>query len=298
MWWNRCSLLLIAGVALAQIPAPEFTRDGIVPFQSGRPRMLAPGMIVELYGEHLGPTPPCDAPIPQNGPYSTEACGVRVTVGERPAALLFVSEKQINLKIPADAPDEGVAPIQICVHDVCSQPVPVRFSTRKAYIKVQGTAYVRMPVWIEVDLPMLYDIQYPAYVWPWQFGGYAFEVRRNGQPVAPLRPQPKYGGFAGGGTVAPQDAPRSRLPLHLFYSFDRPGTYSVQLTGWRFGSDGRTPAIASQSDWTDIVVQPSSEAQRDAWLKAEAASIQSATRANWLAISFRRCWLFRTRKRC
>lgn len=277
MWWNRCSLLLMAGVALAQIPAPQFTREGIAPFQSDRPRMLAPGMIVELYGEHLGPNPVCDAPASQNGRYPTEACGVRVTVGGRAAGLLFVSEKQINLKIPADAPDEGVAPFQICVHEVCSQQVEVRFSTHKAYIKVQGTAYVRMPVWIEADQPMPYDIAYPKTVWPWQFGGYAFEVRRNGQPLAPIRPQPTDGGLFSGGTVAPQDAPRSRLPLHLFYSFDQPGTYSVQFTGWRFGPDGRTPQIASQSDWTDIVVHAISEAQRDAWLQAEAARIQSAT---------------------
>ncbi|MDQ6665412.1 MAG: hypothetical protein M3Z23_13590 [Acidobacteriota bacterium] len=213
-------------------------------------------MFIELYGEHLDPAPWCGEPIPQNGPYPTEACGVRVLVGATSASLLFVGEKQINLKIPADAPDEGAAPIQVCVREVCSPRVEVRFSTRKAYIRVQGEAYVHMPVWIEADQPASYDIYYPYLPLPWAFGGYRFEVRRNGR----LLPQtnPTQFGWTGV-TVAPRDSPRSRLPLHLLYRFDQPGAYSVRFSG-----------AGSESDWTDIVVEPYSDTRRDLWLKAEA----------------------------
>jgi hypothetical protein len=235
-------------------------------------------MILQIYGEHFAG---CYVSIPQNGPYPTEACGVRVLVGDAPAGLLFVSEKQVNLKIPADAPDEGTAPIRICVAGVCSDPVTFRFSSHKAYIAVQGTAYVHMPIWIEVDQPMPYDIHYPYQTWPWDFGGYQLEVRRNGQPLPRVGPYVAAGGVGigiVGGTVAPQDSPRSRLPLHLVYRFDQPGTYSVKFTAWRpVPPNFRSQKIVCESDWTDIIVEPFSEAQRDRWLQAEAAKAKSAT---------------------
>src|SRR5437868_1324732 len=119
-----CALALIAA---PQEAGPAFTRAGVAV------RLLAPGMIIELYGQHFGPSPWCAAKIPQNGPYPTEACGVRVSVGGTPAGLLFVGEKQINLKIPVDAPEEGTAPIQVCVRERCSEPVMFRFSVHKSY---------------------------------------------------------------------------------------------------------------------------------------------------------------------
>jgi|GEM_PF-871830 len=249
-------------------PRPHFTREGVIPFGTVRPRMLAPGRIATIYGKGFST---CATSIPQNGPYPEEACGVRVTVAGKPAGLMYVGRDQINLKIPADAPDEGMADIQVCVRAACSDPVPVRFSSHKAYLRVQGTAYVRMPVWIEADLPVPHDIFYPYVTWPWAFGGYQFEVRRDGKPLPPLRPSPLYGGVVGGGgTVAPPDSPRSRLPLHLVYRFDQPGVYSVRLTAAMRGA-------SIQSDWTDIDVKPFSEAQRDAWLQAEAARMSAAT---------------------
>ena len=249
-------------------PRPHFTREGVTPFGCARPRMLAPGGIPTIYGKGFAT---CAASIPLKGSYPEEACGVRVTVAGKPAGLIYVGPDQINLKIPANAPDEGMADIQVCVRAACSDPVPVRFSSRKAYLRVQGTAYVRMPVWIEADLPGPHDIFYPYVASPWAFGDYKLEVRREGKLLPPLRPPSVLRGVIGGfGTVAPPDSPRSRLPLHLVYRFDQPGVYSVRLTTWK-----REASI--ESDWTDIDVKPFSEAQRDAWLQAEAARLPSAT---------------------
>lgn len=94
---------------------------------------------------------------------------MRVMVAGKPAGLMFVGDDQINLKIPTDAPDEGTAETQVCVWHVCSDPVPVRFSSHEAYLSVQGTAYVNMPIWIEADMPVPYDIFYPYATWPWAF---------------------------------------------------------------------------------------------------------------------------------
>ena len=52
------------------------------------------------------------------------------------------------------------------------------------------------------------------------------------------------------------------FPLHLLYSFDEPGIYSVRLAAHENG------AVVFQSDWTDIEIQPFSEEKRDAMLKS------------------------------
>lgn len=79
-------------------------------------------------------------------------------------------------------------------------------------------------------------------------------------------------------TVAPPDAPHSRLPLHLMYRFDQPGVYSMRLTAWKaVPPDPRNREVACQSNWTEFEVKPFSETQRTDWLQAEAAKISAAT---------------------
>jgi hypothetical protein len=122
-----------------------------------------------------------------------------------------------------------------------------------------------MPIWIEVEQPECCGIYYPYSIFPLDFGGAHFEVLHNGEPLMPLRPSLR----DLGGSVAPQDSPRSRLPLHLMYRFDQPGVYSVRFTA-RSDKD-------SQSDWTEIVVEPYSDAQREAWLENEVVKARSAS---------------------
>jgi hypothetical protein len=189
------------------------------------------------------------------------------------------------IPVQTDGPallEEGSAPIKISVRDSCSDPVVFRFATHKAYIQVQGQAYVHMPVWIEIAQPSLHRVYYPVSVGPWDFAGDTLEVRRNGRPLTPIRPLLR-GGLVDG-TVAPQDSPRDRLPLHLFYRLDLPGTYSARFTHWEVAVipgtdmlDLHHPKIAWQSDWTDFSVAPYPEARRDEWLQAEAIKAQSAS---------------------
>lgn len=259
------AFLLLTGTAFGQAGVPRFDRQGLTQRPDGSPVLLAPGMIVTIYGEDLGPEFQCPEPIPQNGPYPLETCGVRVLVDGRAAGLLFAGSKQINFKIPNDAPEDGSAPIQVCVRDNCSDRVMARFSLRKAFIHVVGHAYVHMPVWIAADQPANYGISYPYNFFPLNLGGADFEVLYKGEPFAPFRTPIGMGGS----TMAPPDSPRGRLPLHLIYRFDQPGVYSVRFTAGE-GKD-------SQSDWTEIVVEPYSAAQRTAWLALEAVKARSAS---------------------
>ncbi len=271
------AFVLLAGAAFGQTGVPRFTREGLTEWPDGRPVLFSPGLVMTLYGDDLAPESGCNQPIPYNGPYPPEACGVRVLVDGRASGLMFVGPKQINFKIPDEAPKEGSAPLQVCVRDTCSDRVMVRFSLRKAFIHLQGHAYVHMPAWIEVEQPAIFDIRYPYSIFPRDFGGAEFEVFHNGEPFAPLRPSS--GGIAGrrgGGTMAPQDSPRGRLPLHLMYRFDQPGVYSVRFTERR-DKDAQANKIVSQSDWTDIVVEPYSAAQRAAWLASQAVKARAAS---------------------
>ena len=148
--------LLLAGTAFGQTGVPRIAREGLTKRPDGRAVLLSPGMIMTLYGEDLGPGP-----------------GVRVLVDGREAELLYAGAKQVNFKIPEEAPEDGSAPIEVCVRDKCSDPVVFRFSLRKAFLHLVGHAYVNMPVWIEVEQPWS-GIHYPYSIFPLDFGGSRF----------------------------------------------------------------------------------------------------------------------------
>ena len=262
-------LLIAAFCASAQAPqsVPAFSGDNILPH--GRlTKLLAPGMVLELWGQNLAPVPWCGQEQIPKGLLPLEICGVRVLIGPRPAELMYVSGGQINLRVPADVPAEGFAPIQVCVGTVCSAPVAMRFSASTALLTLEQPAYVHMPVWIDVDAPAPYFVPYPCAYWPWNLPGYEFEVLRNGHPLAPI-PQPSPPSTS---AVAPADhcdgpTLRGRLPLHLLYRFEEPGTYSVRFTARKNGE------ILYQSDWTNIEIEPFSEEKREEWLRSLEATL-------------------------
>jgi hypothetical protein len=264
------SLLLVAVLSAAGQsgrPVPVFSRDGIG--AAGRSaNVLAPGMVLMLYGGHLASEPVCGQPKTQP---ALELCGVRVLLGARPAELLYVSAGQINFRIPADVSLEGYAPLQVCVDAVCSAPLEMFFSVQTALLSLERPAYVHMPVWVRVDPPPPYSVSYPCLYGPWMPPGYEFEVRRNGAMLPPL-PQPS----AGANRAAPHGCDQRTfarsLPLHLLYRFDQPGTYSVRFTARQDGH------VLYRSGWTDVSVGPYSEEIRDRWLQSQAAAIQENRR--------------------
>jgi uncharacterized protein (TIGR03437 family) len=125
-------LLLTAGGLFAQqeAAAPEFTRESIRP-ADGKSKVLAPGMVVELYGKRLAPEPWCGQERMPKTPYPKEICGVRALVGGAASELLYVGPGQINLRIPSSAPKEGSAPFQVCVGNVCSANVEMKFGVTR-----------------------------------------------------------------------------------------------------------------------------------------------------------------------
>jgi hypothetical protein len=77
------------------------------------------------------------------------------------------------------------------------------------------------------------------------------------------------------GSAAPARAPTNRLPLHLGYSIDEPGTYSVRWTAIRhyFAGGRLATEVVARSDWLSFEVKPSTPEQREAWLKKQLAAV-------------------------
>jgi len=79
------------------VPLPTFTAEGVVhaaTFQGGG---IAPGQIISIFGENLGPTPGVGAVI-ENGALTKRLGGARVDFGVARAALFFASANQLNVQ--------------------------------------------------------------------------------------------------------------------------------------------------------------------------------------------------------
>jgi hypothetical protein len=110
-----------------------------------------------------------------------------------------------------------------------------------------------------VELPRGLQIWYPATPVPWEFGCDSFEVRKDGKLLDPI-PVRMPGGAAPGSSCPGGEpvAQKNRLPLHLQYNFDEPGTYEVRLS--HYGDFMRRSGdIRIQSAWTPIEVLPAAE---------------------------------------
>ncbi len=119
--------LLLMQAALSA--PPNYTSGSVLPSGARESAPLAPGMLVTIYGERLGPAQPCAGtpdPIRRETPsparpnqtrvetqvFPKQLCGVEVRVRNVPAGLLYVSSNQINLKIPQETPVTGFAQVR------------------------------------------------------------------------------------------------------------------------------------------------------------------------------------------
>jgi hypothetical protein len=270
--WAACFALTAA--------EPRFASNRVLPANSSRQIALEPGMIMSIYGEDLGPAEPCvgyadqhqrETPNPllpdplfaNTLVYPKVLCGVQVRVGVQPAGLLYVSNKQINFKVPQETGIEGTAELRVIYQGQSSAPATLAVGLEKTHVFLDRPGYVGMPVWLRVELPLnrTGSIRYPYILGPAGFGCNVVEVRLSGVALKQI-PQANWfkGGIIGGnmcGSYAVDTQPglADLLPLHLLYRFEKPGIYEVRL---------------NRSAWTPIEILPQRPGQRS-YLLAEAA---------------------------
>ncbi|MGH9632950.1 MAG: hypothetical protein ACRD7E_32000 [Bryobacteraceae bacterium] len=110
--------------------APAYSSLTILPNGSRQHTPLAPGMLVSVYGERLGPETPCTAsadpdkretPSPQR-PNQTlvetqvfpeRLCDTEVRVGGIAAGVMYAAAGQINFKVPQQTPVDGTTTVQV-----------------------------------------------------------------------------------------------------------------------------------------------------------------------------------------
>ncbi len=267
-------------------PPPEFTAASVV-LGSVPVEILPPGSGgITIYGHHLGPdlghscagTPDYQHPLtanPRNPDprfivltnYPKELCGVQVWIGDKQAGLLYVAENQINLQVPQDSAESGMVDLRV-VYQGRSGSVTLPAGFEQTTVSLDQPAYTNMPIWLKVKMPRASgQVEYPGILGPAAFGCDDVEVRRDGQLLTrqPGSVWNDIGVFAGNacGTSVPAALMlhKGRLPIHLLYRFDAPGTYEVRF----LARDALRRTIA-QSEWTPVEVKASAADQRAKWL--------------------------------
>lgn len=158
-----------------------------------------------------------------------------------------------------------------------SSPAPKKFR-----ISVDKPALTGMPIWLRAAQSGLRPTHYPFSQDPCEFGNNRIELRLNNNPV-PLRraanrqsiPSTFIDPNEGDTRFSSKTVALDALPLHLLFSFDRPGVYSVRWSRLHISSfDTEKPkeVLVAQSDWLSFRVADSTEQQRKAWLLKQLAS--------------------------
>ena len=138
-------------------------------------------------------------------------------------------------------------------------------------LRLDGPSRVGLPLWLYADLQFPLEARYPFAADPRYFGSNLLELRRDGQPLDRL---PGVGGpgLIGivVGSIAPPNTPQNRLPLHLAFAVDRPGTYSVRwsVVSPDLGRVSGPPRILAESDWLNFNVVEPTPSERAVWLTA------------------------------
>jgi beta-lactamase regulating signal transducer with metallopeptidase domain len=179
-------------------------------------------------------------------------------------------------------PDAPIEPL-----DMTLTGIPIENTAgKKPELTFKEPVYQNMPVWVSITSV---NIRYPFRSEPWFAWGHDFEVMRDGKPLPRVKnaghfPSPFYSVGFWGGSINVPNAPAGRLPLHLWYRFDKPGTYRVRYIRhddhWSpgaFSTDGEGNIVPSKivqaTDWVTLEIKPFSTKQRKTWQKQQIANL-------------------------
>ena len=269
---------------------PEFTAYQIGPTRG----WLWPGRMFTIYGKNLGPEQSCvrnAGPFLPDGPNTPEQlaevervlpiqlCGVRVLLDEEPVPLIYVSVGQINFVVPGSRQFGEKVVIRVVRTGASSIPVSLKFGPDRMWLSQEQATYTGMPVWVRLynvaDGRRPVEIPFGISLWTNAMCPH-IEVKFNDAPLPELtiKSPPRQIAYSGNPCPSPQVPDRQtlagRIPLHLRYRMDRPGTYFARYVPGS-GFFGTKPTTA-ETQWTTVEVKPGTEEQRRKWLLAQAAA--------------------------
>jgi uncharacterized protein (TIGR03437 family) len=108
--------------------APVVTAAGIVSGASFLGGVVAPGMIVSIFGSRLGPPQLASLDLDGNGYVKTELQGTRVLFNDVPAPLVFASETQVGAIVPYTLAGAGTLRLVVECQGLRSTPVELPVS--------------------------------------------------------------------------------------------------------------------------------------------------------------------------
>jgi uncharacterized protein (TIGR03437 family) len=117
------------GILVGEIPqlgpAPAFLARDVVNAASGDPATLAPGEIVSIYGENLGPALG-HGPVSEDGLLlAATVADVQVSFNGAPGAILYASSNLINVVVPETVRNEDSVIMQVTRYEIPSVRVAV-----------------------------------------------------------------------------------------------------------------------------------------------------------------------------
>lgn len=272
MWRSLRILPVVVLAAATWGQTPLFRTEDVRPHGAADPYPLRPGMGVWIFGKNLGPSPSCTVDdVMDSNSYVEELCGVRVLFGGVPASLIYVSPGQINLVTPDHPWEDEDVNVRVVRDGVASATASARFGFAAPRLSLEGPAYIGMPVWLRVERPWGHSrLRYPFHAEPWTMGSVWLEAHHDGNALATLR-LPTLGPQADGMSVGlPEEPPElllDRLPLHLLYPLERPGSYQVRYLELRPAPGPAGMEVRRESVWIDFELLPSTEEQRRVWFE-------------------------------
>jgi uncharacterized protein (TIGR03437 family) len=109
------------GQFTVEVTAPPLISAGGVVNAASFSAKVAPGSLFSIFGSDLATRREDAASVP----LPTSLAGASVTVGGRPAPLVFVSAGQINAQVPFEAPMGANVPVVVTVNGQATSPVNV-----------------------------------------------------------------------------------------------------------------------------------------------------------------------------
>lgn len=104
------------------------------------PERVAPGEVVSLFGQGIGPAAPVSAQLDKHGRLATELGATAVLLNGVPAPLLYVGPTQINAIVPFDAAGWQTATVVVRKEGIAVPSVPVTIVSAMPGIFERGIA--------------------------------------------------------------------------------------------------------------------------------------------------------------